>query len=548
MPKTKRPVDPRQKNQQCDFLFDGCPVVSSFFQHVALNGTNERGGNEVLCVGSRGDGKTIGVLSAMTQHAVTHHEAGYPLPVNWMGVTDTFTSHKLKTVRSLEHPVFKNGWKLRDNDHVAEFYHGGTKTVHLDLFGIEDQGAMDRLRMESTCLWFEEPAPSAVMVQSNGISVEAWMLGITSCRMPSHFNVKVATENYPDEDHWTWERWKPGSNIVYTNPLKILAMFRELDMPLPAGFYKERVVAGGAGIAFDPQELRYPEGTPPSLCCGVSDEGRVYFRVPVGERASEEDRLQWARALKERPDLLRRLILGQPGVVMLGDQVANGFTREDHTTKQIVPFVPGEPLFLGFDFGHTPTCVIGQPVKGLLRIKAGLWLKNNGMRQLMEELVRPYLAKYAPWVLRNPDDMALIGHDPSQGDIAEPKGGEADIENAALLVIQESLGGGWFEMGPTIWDVRKDALIKTFQPPGARRVVIEDNQYTQELIRALDGRWYLRKSHTGELRSDKPYKGNAPYHDLGDAFTYLLCRYGFANEIDRPANSGVVIRNIQPGM
>jgi len=525
MPKTKRPIDPRLKNQSCDFDFEGRPVVASFVQHI-VNGSNERGGNEILEVGSRGDGKTIGLLCAMALHAVKHHEKGYPLPVNWMGVTDTFTSHKLKTVRSLEHPLFKGGWRLTDNDHVAEFYHAGTKTVHIDLFGIEDQGAMDRLRMESHCLWFEEPAPSAVMVQSSGISLEAWMLGITSCRMPSHFNVKVATENYPDEDHWTWERWKPSSNIVFTHPDKLKQLFQAIDQPLPV-------------------ELnQYPEGTPPANCMGVF-EGRVHFRVPVGERASEEDRLSWARALQDRPDLLRRLILGQPGVVMLGDQVAAGFTREAFTTKQTMPFVPGEPLYFGFDFGHTPTCVIAQPIKGMLRIKAALYMLNAGMRQLMEDLVRPYLARFAPWVLRNPDDNAMIGHDPSQGDIGDPKGSEADIENAALLAIQESLGGGWFEMGPTIWEVRKDAVVRIFQ---RRNCVIEDNPFTADLIRALDGRWYYAKSHTGGLRSDKPKKPNHPYEDLGDAFIYMLCRYGVVSELDQSRNSGKIICNIQPGM
>ena len=526
MPKTKRPIDPRAKNQICEIDFSNAPVVDSFVSHISVTGNNERGGQEVLCVGSRGDGKTIAVLSAMPAHADQHYKKGYPLPVNWMGVTDTFTSHKLKTIRSLENPVFNGGWRLSDNDHVAEYFQQGAKLVHIDLFGIEDQGAMDRLRMEAHCLWFEEPAPSTLMVQSTGISLEAWMLGVTSCRMPSYFNVKVATENYPDEDHWTWDRWKPSSNIVFAHPEKLRELFKLIEQPAPERDFE-----------------RYPEGTPSRMCMGVN-EGRVYFRVPVGERASEADRLEWARALKDRPDILRRLILGQPGVVMLGDQVARGFTREDFTSKIEQSFVPGEPVFFGFDFGHTPTCVIAQQIQGRLRVKAALWMMNAGMQQLMEDLVRPYLAKFAPFVLRRPDDCALIGHDPSQGDISAPKGSEADIDNSALAAIQEALGGGWFEMGPTIWDVRKDALTKVFQ---RRNLVVEDNQYTADLIKALDGRWYLAKSHTGDLRSDKPKKPNHPWEDLGDAFIYMLCRYGIVSE-QETATAGKIVCNIAPGM
>jgi hypothetical protein len=525
MPKTKRPLDPRQKNQASDLDFENAPVIGSFVKSIAY-GNDAKGGNEILCVGTRGDGKTIGVLSAMFLHAVEHYAKGYPLPVSWMGVTDTFTSHKLKTVRSLENPLFKGGWRLTDNDHVASYYHQGAKFVHLDLFGIEDQGAMDRLRMETNCMWFEEPAPSAVMVQSSGISLEAWMLGRTSQRLPTHFHAAVATENYPDEDHWTWERWKPSSNIIFAHPEKLRQLLASVGMLPP-----------------EQEFLKYPNGVPAPMCIGVND-GRQYYRVPAGERASEEDRLQWARDLKERPDLLRRLILGQPGVVMLGDQVAQGFTKEEFTTKEIKPFLPGQPLILGFDFGHTPTVVIAQPQYGKLRVKAGLFIIGGGMRQLMEELLRPYLARFAPWALRNPLDYLYAGFDPAQGTEEKPKGTEADIESSALQAIKYDLDGINLEPGPILWEHRKDALVKVFQ---RRDLIIEENQFTIELIRALDGRWYYPKSHTGELRSDKPYKRNAPYHDLGDAFVYMLCRYGVV--VDTDIRSSVqVIRNITAGM
>ncbi|HEX2933490.1 MAG TPA: hypothetical protein VHV54_27420 [Candidatus Binatia bacterium] len=107
----------------------------------------------------------------------------------------------------------------------------------------------------------------------------------TSQRIPSHFHPAVATENYPDEDHWTWLRW----------------------------------VVNQA-------------------------EGTRYFRVPPGERASSADRAEWARALQNRPDLMRRLLEGLPGVVMLGDQVAKGFTRQSHTTREHLALPRGAPL------------------------------------------------------------------------------------------------------------------------------------------------------------------------------------------------------------
>jgi hypothetical protein len=289
----------------------------------------------------------------------------------------------------------------------------------------------------------------------------------------------VATENYPDEDHWTWQRW---------------------------------ILNQAAGTR--------------------------YFRIPPGERASAEQRAEWARALAARPDLLRRLLEGLPGVVMLGDQVAKGFRRTDHVSRERIPLIHGAPLYFGFDFGHTPTCVIGQPNHFTLVVRAGLYLQGQGMRQLMQDMVMPWLGRYAPWVLRNPDEHALVGYDPS-GETGE----QADIENSALTVIKDELGGGWYEPGPVRWPNRKDALVSIFNR--AHGVLIEENDFTCDLIRALDGRWYHPKSHQGELKSDLPKKPNHPWEDLGDAFIYLLCRYGVVSLDDNIGMPLKVLTNAQ---
>ncbi len=410
---------------------------------------------ELACFGPRGEQKTWAAFVAMIEHAWRHHQAGFPLPTRFVGVADTFTSHRVKTVRSLTDPRWEGLWRMRQDDHLAVCTIGGTEWVHLDLFGIEDQGAMDRLRMEMHGLWFEEPAPSSVLVQSSGISEDAWMLGMTSQRLPSHTHPAILTSNYPDEDHWTWQRF-----VVRQHP------------------------------------------------------GTACYRIPPGESASAEQRAEWARALEGRPDLLKRLLAGEPGAVALGPQVAVGFNADAHVARERLEVVQGEPLWLGWDAGHTPTTIIGQRVRGSVRIYAGLTTAKAGTRQHVEQTVYPWLDLHAPWVLdRRGSRLLFHRYDPSMD-----TGEQDDIDQSPLQRIRDTLGGS-FRPGATTWPGRRDPMLAVFNMAlaGLPLLQIAPGPDTELLRKALGGRWYYRQTPTGEIMKDLPHKPNHPWEDWGDA-------------------------------
>jgi hypothetical protein len=414
---------------------------------------------EIAAFGTRGDGKTWTALAAMIWHAYNHHAAGYELPTKWVGAADTFTSHKAKTLETLVAAGWGGVWHLGDGGHLATCTVNGTELVNLRLLGVEDAGGMDRLRMECHGLWFEEPAPASVLVQSSGLSETSWLLGLTSQRLPTHAHVAMMTLNYPDADHWTWRRF-------------------------------------------------------------VTDKapGSMYLRIPPGERATTEQREEWARALANRPDMLRRLLAGEPGTLALGPQVAAGYSSA-HVALEPFRVLEHLPVWLGHDGGHTPTTVIGQRVNGKVLIHAGLVTMEAGMRQHLEDTLRPWLAERSPWVL-DKGGRELLQH---RYDPTLDTGDQGDIDTSALRVLRQGLGGH-FVPGPVSWEGRRDPMLAVFNQGsrGAMALQIHPGPDTDQLRKALEGRWYYPQTASGALRSDKPQKPNHPWEDLGDAFCYLI--------------------------
>ena len=438
--------------------------------------------DEIVCYGPWGDGKTQGALIGMILHAVKHKESGFPLPVTWMGVTDTFESHKSKTVPSLLEPHWEGRWKLSEGKHVAAYYLGKVPLVRLNLFGIEDQGALDRVRRAAVGMWFEEAAPASLLVKSSGVGDSAWSTGLTSLRTPSHCNPAILTENYPDEDHWSWKHWHMTEEEI-----------AEAGMQSPEG-------NGIKGV-----HPKFPR--------------RMWFRVPPGERASKSQRQKWMDALRDRPDLQRRLLEGRPGTVMLGVQVAQGFDEDKHVSTERIRPIEGEPLFVALDFGHTPACIIGQSWRGYLRVNAALPCPRGGIRQHIENAVIPWLANNARWALGS-REMILGCYDPA-GDTPE----QADIDQSPMRVVEDLLPGQW-DPGPVSWDGRKGPMLASFNrhvAPGEPALQI-DPVDGKPLIQALSGRWYYPQDRGGNVSRDLPKKPNHPWEDLGDAYCYWLAR------------------------
>ncbi len=419
------------------------PVAEQFIRAVGTGAARE-----IACFGARGDRKTSSFLAATLFHAELHRAAGFPLPVPWISVTDTFASHRLKMCRTLRMPWWQGAWRLYNDDHLAIARVGGTEVVHLDLFGIEDQGGMDRVRMETCGVHFEEVAPAAAgEFQSRGVSVEAWGLAITSQRIPSHAKVAVITTNYPSEDHWSWKRFV-------------------LD--------------------------RHP--------------GTMYFRIPPGESASPEDRAEWAKALEGRPDMLRRLLAGEPGSIQLGDPVTPEYRESLHLSRQPVPVADGT-LYLGWDAWHHPAvCVASMSSLGQLRIHLARRLDNSDVGAVAQEIVSPWLASHGL------TDRPLV----HTGDPTAEGGDQSDRSQSAVQRILRILGGQWRHVGnqPEQRQSAIKAWLRRMLSTGEPAMLLGPEAW--ELHKALSGGWHLAPS--GAVVKGGP---EGQYSHVGGASAYL---------------------------
>lgn len=475
---------PAKKDTVLDLNY-GNHTICGYFVHSIITGKvpwyPDQDCKETIAFGSRSDGKTFGALVGMIGHAKMHEMAGFDLPTRWVGIRDSFTNHKLTTFETLKKPIWMGGWTGYDGGHIWIFSQvvGGKKKqlVKLDLYGIEDPSANDKLRIEANGVWFEEVAPAAGLITSSGLSETSFNIAITSMgsRAPTHARVAVISTNYPDEDHWSWTRFKPGEGTYGETP-------------------------------------GHPE--------------RLWFRIPPGERATAEDRAVWSVALADRPDLLARLVNGQPGQIQLGPQVAVGFNLDRHVARERIPPNPGHPLYLGQDFGHTPTVVIGQQMGGYIYVVGCFSIERGGVKQLYENEVIPWFSHQAPWALKN-ENLIIGQYDGSAADE------ETDIEQNPAEYCRSKVPGYWMPgpSGSGSWDRRKGPMLASMNKAvGGNPALHLCPVGAYPLKLALGGRWYYPMNRLGQVSRDLPKKPNHPWEDYGDAFCYMLCAMGVQPE------------------
>lgn len=275
----------------------------------------------------------------------------------WAVVRNTYPELKSTTIKTWMEwfPITEMKWDAPITGWIRHELEDGTRVeAEVLFFPLDRPEEVGKLRsLELTGAWINEASEVAKAVFD--------MLTQRVGRFPrmahggATWSGVILDSNFPDDDHWLYlvaEKERPKGWSVFKQPGGLL--FKGGDYRNPENYVEN------------------PEAeNVPNLPGGYE----YYFRqLPNKVR-----------------DWIKVFILAQYGTIADGRPVYPEWNDDLHC-KSASPY-PGLPLLLGFDYGLTPACVIGQvSPRGQLVVLSELCAKDMGIRQFTRDVVKPFLA------------------------------------------------------------------------------------------------------------------------------------------------------------
>lgn len=164
----------------------------------------------------------------------------------------------------------------------------------------------------------------------------------------------IMDTNPPDDDHWWYK-------------------IAEEDRPENYDFFDQ---PGGLVKIVEGESVRY-EPNPEAENVFNLPQGYGYYLNMVAGKTD---------------DWINVFVLGQYGTTADGKPVYPEYSDKVHVASEELQGNPHLPIYLGWDFGLTPACIIGQmSPKGQLLILDELVAEDMGIRQFATDVVKPLL-------------------------------------------------------------------------------------------------------------------------------------------------------------
>lgn len=129
---------------------------------------------------------------------------------------------------------------------------------------------------------------------------------------------------------------------------------------------------------------------------GLISEDGIYKTNPLAENIENLPPSYYLdNAIGKTEEHIKVQLMGEYGVYMEGERVYQCYNDDIHSTDKPLNAVAGVPLLLGWDYGNTPACIIGQHLpNGQLILIKEFWADNMDVKQFAEDIVKPHLDMY----------------------------------------------------------------------------------------------------------------------------------------------------------
>jgi hypothetical protein len=228
------------------------------------------------------------------------------------------------------------------------------------------------LSLELTGVWINEARELGVALVNAAVS-RTGRYPPKRDGVPITWTGLIMDTNSPDTDHW-WYRFAEQA------AWRIEADIRDED---------GNKIEGAAWEFFS---------QPGALRVKTDAKGKILNYEPNPEAENVQNQQlgfgYWYGNLNgKKSGWIKAMILGQYAPTEAGKPVYGDLFREDwHVAKSPLAILPNVPVRLGWDFGLTPACIIGQLApNGQFRILRELVCTRGGLRQFVADSVNPAL-------------------------------------------------------------------------------------------------------------------------------------------------------------
>jgi hypothetical protein len=365
-------------------------------------------------LGPIGSGKSVGcVIELLTRAQLQAPSKDGIRRTRWAIIRQTYPELKSTTIKTWQEWVPESVCPVIYDTPIRARMKRGDMDMEVYFLAIErPEDVRKLLSLELTGVFVNEAREMPKAVVDAAFSRTGRYPSKSDCPAGITWAGMIMDTNPPDDDHWWYklaEQVKPSTHEFFKQP--------------------------GALIPIKDHE----------------GKTRGYEANPAAENVQHHQLgyQYWLRLTEGMdPEWVKVMCCGQYGNVFDGKPVYDGlFSQEFHVSDRPLGVFRGLPIRLGWDYGLTPACIVGQTApNGQLRILREYVCERGGIKQFTLDVVRPELNRL----------FAGMGI----GSTGDPAGGQASQADEKTCFQQQAELGIQTSPAPTNDFIkRRDAVI-----------------------------------------------------------------------------------------